>query len=94
MSEFQPRTDDEFRAAVLRARAMTPDERFAEGLRMSEQYVRDFAALPELEKVRIRQEREDEENLYYTPPFPRLESELPSPPVNKLKLDSEEHIAR
>ena len=74
MGEFQSLTDDEFRAAVLRARAMTPGERFAEGLRMTEQYLREFAALPESEKARIRQQREDEENLYYAPPIPRLES--------------------
>ena len=72
MSEYQPRTDDEFRAAVLRVRAMTPDERFAEGLRITEQYLRDFAALPESEKARLRQEREDEDNHYYAPPVPRL----------------------
>ena len=72
MSEFQPRTDAEFRAAVLRARAMTPDERMQQAFRMTEQYLRDFAALPESEKARIRQEREDEDNLYYAPPVPRL----------------------
>ena len=72
MIEFQPRTDAEFRAAVLRARAMTPDERMRQAFRMTEQYLRDFAALPESEKARIRQEREDEDNLYYAPPVPRL----------------------
>jgi hypothetical protein len=72
MSEFQPLTKDEFRAAVLRARAMTPEERMIEAFRMTDQYLRDFAALPESEKARIRQQRKDEEDLCYGPPFPRI----------------------
>ena len=84
MSEFQPLIDDLYREQVRRARLMTPNERFAEGLRISEEAIakrheRIRAENPgaceefitQCARAEVAAERMEDE-WHYGPPVPRL----------------------
>ena len=63
-------TPEQYREAVLRARAMTPEERIAECFRLTDEYMREVAAMSEEDRAHWRAEREREDDLIFGPPFP------------------------